>query len=250
MAKMKKNKLNRSTQVSDSKHLSTGSKMKSKRYRKVGQAPALSRAMWQEWIDWMQQHAGARMAVILSFTGNFGLRCSEALALKVEDIHIRGDVPKITVTGDTPGARKSPGDVYVRKRNLQWLQDLLKHGVKVDRRKKHKHGKGKKKQVQFQDTYQIPKSGYLFKSRRNAGRKHLHYQAVYRQVKQQAPRFLEHLKKSNGKWAPEIAKLRPHSGRATLITELMGEGLSTALSMKYASFVCKSCLMGSNDSSL
>ena len=32
----------------------------------------------------------------------------------------------------------------------------------------------------------------------------------------------------------EIAKLRPHSGRATRITELMGEGLTTALSMKYA----------------
>ena len=31
-----------------------------------------------------------------------------------------------------------------------------------------------------------------------------------------------------------MAKLRPHSGRATLITELMGEGLTTALSMKYA----------------
>ena len=37
---------------------------------------------------------------------------------------------------------------------------------------------------------------------------------------------------SNG--FPEIAKLRPHSGRATLITELMGEGLTTALSMKHA----------------
>ena len=32
----------------------------------------------------------------------------------------------------------------------------------------------------------------------------------------------------------EIAKLRQHSGRATRITELMGEGLTTALSMKYA----------------
>jgi hypothetical protein len=32
----------------------------------------------------------------------------------------------------------------------------------------------------------------------------------------------------------EVAKLRPHSGRATVITELMGEGLVTAMSMKYA----------------
>ena len=33
---------------------------------------------------------------------------------------------------------------------------------------------------------------------------------------------------------PELSKLRPHSGRATLITELMGEGMTTAMSMKYA----------------
>ena len=33
---------------------------------------------------------------------------------------------------------------------------------------------------------------------------------------------------------PEVARLRPHSGRATLITELMGEGMTVALSMKYA----------------
>ena len=45
---------------------------------------------------------------------------------------------------------------------------------------------------------------------------------------------MEHIKRSGKAWAPEIAKLRPHSGRATLITELMGEGLTTALSMKYA----------------
>ena len=32
----------------------------------------------------------------------------------------------------------------------------------------------------------------------------------------------------------QVAKLRPHSGRAQLITELMGDGLSTAMSMKYA----------------
>ena len=31
-----------------------------------------------------------------------------------------------------------------------------------------------------------------------------------------------------------MTKLRPHSGRATLITELMGEGMVTAMSMKYA----------------
>ena len=45
---------------------------------------------------------------------------------------------------------------------------------------------------------------------------------------------MESLKKDGGAWSAEIAELRPHSGRATLITELMGEGMTTAMSMKYA----------------
>ena len=53
-------------------------------------------------------------------------------------------------------------------------------------------------------------------------------------MRRQDPQFLDHLQKTHRQWGAEIAKLRPHSGRATLITELMGEGLTTALSMKYA----------------
>lgn len=45
---------------------------------------------------------------------------------------------------------------------------------------------------------------------------------------------MESLKKDSKPWTADIAKLRPHSGRATLITELMGEGMTTAMSMKYA----------------
>ena len=71
-------------------------------------------------------------------------------------------------------------------------------------------------------------------SRKNAARPCLHYHAVYDHVCRQAPKFLAHLQRTQQQWAPEISRLRPHSGRATLITELMGEGLTTALSMKYA----------------
>ena len=97
-------------------------------------------------------------------------------------------------------------------------------------KRKHKHGT-----CDFEDTYEVPESGFIFTPRKKAKEEHLHYQAIYAHVKRQAPRFLDHLKRSGKKWGPEVAKLRPHSGRATLITELMGEGLSTALSMKYAS---------------
>lgn len=55
--------------------------------KKFGQAPALSRPLWDEWIKFIGQEAGARIAVVLGFTGNFGLRCGEALALKINDIN-------------------------------------------------------------------------------------------------------------------------------------------------------------------
>ena len=86
----------------------------------------------------------------------------------------------------------------------------------------------------FEDHYEIPREGFIFRSRAKATAAHLHYHAVYAHVKKQAPRFLDFLNKNGKKWGHEVAKLRPRSGRATLITELMGDGLSTALSMKYA----------------
>ena len=44
-------------------------------------------------------------------TGAFGLRMGEAVALKAEDVDIQAEIPKLRVTGDTVGNRKSPGDV-------------------------------------------------------------------------------------------------------------------------------------------
>jgi integrase len=207
---------------------------KSRKGIKAGQAPALSAKLWKEWIKFVGAHCGARIAVILALTGNFGLRCGEALALKREDINLNSDIPKIRISGDTQGNRKSPGDVYVRKRHIQWLRDLMQKGWTVMRTKGHKHGTGAKKVIQCEDTYTVPEKGFLFTSRRNAKTESLHYHAVYAHVHKQAPKFLEFLKQSGQQWSSEISKLRPHSGRATLITELMGEGMSTALSMKYA----------------
>ena len=167
-------------------------------------------------------------------TGAFGLRCGEALCLKREDINIDAGIPKITVTGESIGARKSPGSVYVRKQHVQLLKNFLKNGVKSRRTRGHKHGKGQSKHITFQATYSIPGTGYVFPSRKNAKLPYMGYHAVYFHIRRQAPRFLAHLQANGKQWGPEVAKLRPHSGRATLITELMGEGLTTALSMKYA----------------
>ncbi|CAE7417596.1 unnamed protein product [Symbiodinium natans] len=207
---------------------------KSRKGIKLGQAPALSVSTWAQWIKFVGQEAGARMAMILSLTYMFGLRCSEALTLKRSDFSFHGDIPKLVVTGETQGNRKSPGEVYCRKKHMCWLKSVFKSGYTVERTKKHKHGKGRKKTITRQDKYEIPSEGFLFRSRKEAKQPHLHYHAVYAQVKRLAPRFLEHLRNQGQKWGPEVAKLRPHSGRATLITELLGDGMSTALSMKFA----------------
>jgi integrase len=111
---------------------------------KTGQAPALSVKNWARWLEWLLHTAGPRIYLVVMLTGAFGLRCSEALALKREDICLDADLPKIKITGDSVGARKSPGDVYVRKQHLKLMKDHLKNGIQVDRQRGHKHGKGKK----------------------------------------------------------------------------------------------------------
>ena len=179
------------------------------------------------------QHVGPKIYFVIWLTGAFGLRCGEAVTLKREDIALGGTIPKITVTGDSLGGRKSPGSVFVRKQHVRLLQGYLDKGITCTRCKKHKHGKGESQEITFQKTFHIPESGYIFQSRKNAKSAYLHYHAVYDHVRREAPKFLKHLQAAGKQWGPEIARLRPHSGRATLITELMGEGLCTSLTMKY-----------------
>ena len=190
--------------------------------------------MWRAWLKWILDKAGPKIFFVIFLTGAFGLRCGEALALKRKDLNLEATIPKLMITGESKGARKSPGDVYIRQQHVNIMKKWLRHGISSVRTKKHKHGKGKRKMISIKQTYVIPKSGYMFPSRKKAVRPFLHYHAVYDHVRRQAPKFLAHLQKTQQQWGPEIAKLRPHSGRATLITELMGEGLTTALSMKYA----------------
>lgn len=205
-----------------------------KAVKRRGQAPALPLRLWKVWLQWLLHHAGPRIFFVVFLTGALGLRCSEALALKREDIKLDAEVPKIRVTGETQGAKKSPGDVYVRKQHLRKLKTILRDGITVERTKRHKHGKGRKKNVTTKTVFKLPTSGYIFRSRAKAKAQHLHYMAVYSHVRKQAPKFYKHLKKLGEKVCEDAAMLRPHSGRATLITELMGEGMVTAMSMKYA----------------
>ncbi len=181
-----------------------------------------------------QEHAGAKVYFVIFLTGALGLRCGEALALRREDINLEAAIPKVIVSRAHQGGKKSPGDVYVRRQHLKLLRTFLRDGIRSVRRRGHKHGRGRAKTIELHETYSPPKSGFLFPSRSKAKRPYLHYHAVYDHVRRQAPKFLAHLQRHGKQWDAAVAKLRPHSGRATLITELMGEGLTTALSMKYA----------------
>jgi integrase len=172
------------------------SQMKAGSKRKSGQAPALSVKNWALWLKWLLKTAGPRIYFVVMLTGAFGLRCSEAIALKREDICLDGDLPRIKITGDTAGARKSPGDVYVRKQHLKLMQDHLKNGIRVDRQQGHKHGKGRKKQICKKDVFRVPLAGYIFTARKNSKVGHLHYHAVYDHIVKQAPKFYKHLRAS------------------------------------------------------
>ena len=122
----------------------------------------------------------------------------------------------------------------MRKQHLKVMKAYLKNGATVKRTKKHKHGNGPKKTATFEKKFKIPDAGYIFKSRAGSATAHLHYHAIYDHIKREAPKFAKHLKDTGRSVGPEVAKLRPHSGRATLITKLTGEGMTTAMSMKYA----------------
>ena len=202
--------------------------------RSLGQAPALRQGQWRQWLEWLRDHAGPHIYLVVFLTGALGLRCSEALTLRREDVFLDGPVPKISICGRVPGARKSPGEVYVRRQHIMQLRKVLREGVAGQRTRRHKHGKGPKRLVTFTRMWQVPSEGYIFPARSGAKQGHLHYQAVYHHVARETKAFAKHLAKIGQPVTPELSKLRPHSGRATLITELMGEGMTTAMSMKYA----------------
>ena len=78
----------------------------------VKQAPALTLKQWALWLQWLCEHAGPGVYLAVFFTGALGLRCPKRLGLKCADICLDAAIPKIKITGEASGARKSPGDVY------------------------------------------------------------------------------------------------------------------------------------------
>ena len=65
------------------------------------------------------------------------------MALKREDLNLEAGIPKLVVTGESDGARKSPGEVYVRVQHVKVMKKWLREVMSNSRKKKHRHGKGK-----------------------------------------------------------------------------------------------------------
>ena len=205
------------------------------------QAPALSKAMWRKWLDFVHLHAGPRVFLAIWLTGEFGLRVREALCLQRTDFRTEAETPYVDVRGVIAGARKSPGRVFMRPASLKALRQYLKSGVPLE----SKPGcRGKVKPVAKPQcvpksqgncsAWHLPKSGFLFTARKKSGRGHLHYNAVYNQCRLLAPKFLKELEEDGAMCDETYARVRPHSGRATYITQLMAEGHATAITLKAA----------------
>ena len=215
--------------------------VKGQKRREAQQAPALSKAMWRKWLDFVHLHAGPRIFLAIWLTGEFGLRVREALCLQRTDLRTEADCPYVDVKGVIAGARKSPGRVFIRPASLKTLRQYLKSGAPLQSqpgsRSKAKPAAKPQCVPKSQgccSTWLLPKSGPIFTARKKSGRGHLHYNAVYNQCLRLGPMFLKELEVDGAMCDQDVARVRPHSGRATFITQLMAEGHATSISLKAA----------------
>ena len=195
------------------------------------QAPALTRKVWEAWMQFVKMNARLWIYFCLFLTGALGLRCGEALVADGQDFALEAETPNLKVTGKNPGGQKSPGCVYVPQKAFRLIKKAFTTGITVTREIKAKNGQVKKRT----ETFKAKKKGFIFPSRKGSKDKHMSYQAVYNVVRKLAPKFVDHLLAKKVKHdAPLLRTIRPHSGRATFITQLMNTGVSLAHSMKAA----------------
>ena len=193
--------------------------------RAVGQAPALSTRDWARWVKFVLENHTTQMAVLIEFTGLFALRCGEACALNASDLLLKSNPPQLRVR-KKKGSGKSPGNVPITAEKVEYLQQLQHEGISCNRQGKNRHGSW-----EIKDTFKIPSEGPVFASKKNKRKKKskpITYHAVWAAVNKLAKAFA---KKFPGN---DFEKIRSHSGRATAITSMMGQGVSLPMSMKFA----------------
>jgi integrase len=198
---------------------------------KIGPAPALSERDWDDWTAFVLKEGTCRMYVLIMLTGMFALRCGEACMLCTEDIRLDDDPPHLVVKAER-GRGKSPGTVPIMQAQAELLKMWMAQGVEQVRRRKTNQHSGQKEVVDF---FEFPETGRIFASRGmykgvKTQQQHLGYHAVWAAVSKLSAMYA----KQNDHHSRVWEGIRSHSGRATKITLLMGEGISLACSMRYA----------------
>ena len=202
-----------------------GKKRKAATNRKLGQAPALTTRDWQRWVRHVLEQHTTQMAVLIQFTALFALRCGEACALTASDLLMDSDPPQVRVRKQK-GSGKSPGTIPITPEKVDYVRELSNQGLSWKRKRSNRHGSWT-----VTDTYMLPEQGPLFpstKKKRRQKKQPITYHCVWSAV--------DKLSKSFSKKYPGNAfeRIRSHSGRATAITTMMGQGVPLPISMKFA----------------
>ena len=203
---------------------------KRKPKKTLGQAVALTFEDWNAWTQFILKERGPRMYVLIMLTGMFALRAGEAAMLKRSDLMMDMTPPRLNIPKEK-GRGKSPGQVPIMPEQLQLLRTWIDQGVTSVRRKMLNQNGAK----DVRETYKIPEKGRLFAAKKKYKKKkvkrdHLSYHAVWDAVHTCARKFCTAYPSAAAKWE----QLRTHSGRATKITLMMGEGIALSMSMEYA----------------
>ncbi|CAJ1407143.1 unnamed protein product [Effrenium voratum] len=198
--------------------------------KSLGQAVALSAQDWQSWAQFVLNEHGPRMYVLIMLTGMFALRAGEAAMLNREDLKLYMSPPRLCVPKEK-GRGKSAGHIPIMPEQVQLLQTWISQGV-TSSRMVALNQNGKR---MITEKYELPAKGRLFAGRKMYNNKkvkqdHLSYHGVWSAVRKLAKKFCTAHPSAASKWE----QLRTHSGRATKITMMMGEGVSLAMSMEYA----------------
>ena len=75
------------------------------------------------------QTAGDKIYWVLFRTGAVGLRCGEAVCRKREGINVDAASAASSISGESPGGRDSPGQVYVRTQQVHLPKRYIGQGL-------------------------------------------------------------------------------------------------------------------------
>ena len=179
--------------------------------KKLGKAHSLPGKLWSLWLSWVREKLGPRYFCVIFLTEALCIRVGQAVQLKAEDFNMRKKEVWLAAFKNHHAIRKP----------------LLPSMVKV-------YLAWKKKGVKAPGTlFKLPKSGYLFRSRRGAKKKHLTKDTVSHALKRVRDDFVRCYSKD----FPELKSgqnIRSHSGRRHSISSMAADGIPHAAGMAWS----------------